>query len=141
MRHRRNPFIYWYICNSNFGWRKESFFTGTALIGTRTLWTLISPCYKYSGLERLGFLVHDKPCFSQKVQENVVHRVVSCSSWPYEVHMFVSSCNLSWTKWNKLCEDKYWNKFRYSCIQFFSFSDSVIITWARHHLSSEWLRS
>ena len=44
------------------------------------------------------------------------------SSWPYEVHMFTSSCNLSWTKWNRLCKIKYWNKFTYSCIQFFFLS-------------------
>ena len=114
----KNSLICWYLYNSNFEWRKWSFFTCATFISTRTLQALISHCHKYSGLERLGFLVHESPCFSLKVQENIAHHVILGSSWPYKVHMFVSSCNLSWIKWNRLCKDKYWNKFRYSCIQF-----------------------
>ena len=53
--------------------------------------------------------------------------------------MSASSCNLSWTEWNSFCKDKYWNKFRCSCIQFFSFSGSIITTWTSHHLFLEWL--
>ena len=78
--------------------------------------------------------------FLAKIQEKVVHHVISCSSWRYEVYMFASSCNLPWTKSNRRCKDKYWSKFLYSCIQFFfSFSDSVNTTSAHHHCFLEWL--
>ena len=45
-----------------------------------------------SGLEKLEFLVQESPCSSKQVQENIVHLIILCSSWPYEVHMFTSSC-------------------------------------------------
>ena len=56
-----------YVILYNFGWRKYSFFADTNLFGTRTLQTLIFPCHKYSGLEKLAFLVHGSPCSSPKV--------------------------------------------------------------------------
>ena len=106
-------------------WMKEIIVLYLHYFNIKTLRTLFSPCHKYSGLERFEFLVHESPCSSQKVQENVVHHVISGSSWPYEVHLFASWCNLSWTKWNRLCKNKYWNKFRYSRIQCFFISQIV----------------
>ena len=40
------------------------------------------PCKKFRlipGLKKLSFLVHESPCFSKKVQENVVCLVILCT--------------------------------------------------------------
>ena len=66
-------------------------------ICSSTLWT---------GLEKLGFLVHKSPCSSKQVQENVVHLVILCTLWLYEVHVFTSSCTSPCTKWNMLWKDE-----------------------------------
>ena len=68
-----------------------------------------------SGLEKLGFLVHESPCSSKQVQENVLRFVILCFSWPYEEHIFTSS----------LSKGKYWNRFKYSCIQRFFLPPTV----------------
>ena len=33
----------------------------------------------YTGLEKLAFLVHESPCSSKQVQENIVHLVILCT--------------------------------------------------------------
>ena len=87
-----------------------------------------------SGQAKFGFLVHENPCSSKQVQENVVRLVILCPSQPYEVHMFTSSCTWSWSKWNRLSKGKYWkNSSTAISSVFFSFSDSVIASWERHH--------
>ena len=61
-----------------------------------------------SWLEKLGFLVHESLCSSKQLQENVVHLIILCTLWLYEVHVFVSSHTSSCTKWNMLPKDV-WN--------------------------------
>ena len=51
-----------------------------------------------SGLERLGFLVHESPCSSKQVQENVVRLKILFTLRLFEVHVFTSSCTSSCTK-------------------------------------------
>ena len=72
---------------------------------------------------------------SQKVQENVAHHASLCLSWPYGVHMFASS---SWTKWGYAKINIEINSGT-AVSSFFSFSDSVITTWACHHWFLKWL--
>ena len=57
----------------------------------------------YSGLEKLGFLVHESPCSSKQVQENVVCLKILFTLRLSEVHVFTSSCT-SCTKWSILLE-------------------------------------
>ena len=53
--------------------------------------------------------------------------------------MFASSCNLSWS--NEIGYAKINTEINSGTVvySFFSFSDSIITTWARHHLFLEWL--
>ena len=53
-----------------------------------------------TGLEKLGFLVHESPCSSKQVQENVVRLVTLCTLWLYMIHVFALSCTSSCTKSN-----------------------------------------
>ena len=71
-------------------------------------WSVFSPNPgKYGpGLKKLAFLVHESPCSSKQVQENVVHLVILCTLWLYKVHVFTSSCTSSFTKWNMLWKDE-----------------------------------
>ena len=61
---------------------------------------------EFSGLEKLGLLVHESPCSSKQVQEKVVCLVILCTLWFfYEIHVFTSLCTLC-TKWNMLWKDE-----------------------------------
>ena len=55
--------------------------------------------------EKLGLLVHESQFSLKQVQENIVPLIILCNLWLNEVHMFVSSCTSSCTKWNMLWED------------------------------------
>ena len=79
-----------------------------------------------SGLEKLGFLVNKNLCSSNQVQENVMCLVIFCFLLCYEVKVFPSPCTSLCIKSNRLWKEKCWNKFRYSYIQYFFFSDSII---------------
>ena len=71
--------------------------------------TLITSEYvlvNISGLEKLDFLVHESPCSSKQVQENVARLKILFTLWLFEVQVFTSSCSSSCTKWNILWKDE-----------------------------------
>ena len=59
-----------------------------------------------TGLEILGFLVHESPCSSKQVQENVVRLKILCTLQFFEVHKVTTSCTSSCTKLNILWKDE-----------------------------------
>ena len=72
-------------------------------------WTYVLHSLEYngvSGLEKLGFLVHESPCSSKQVQENVVRLKILFTLWLFEVHVFTSLCTSSCTKWSILWKDE-----------------------------------
>ena len=84
-------------------------------------------------------MVNESLCSSKQVQENVVHLIISCSLWHYEVKVFAWPCTSLWTKSNRLWKGKCWNKFRYSYIQccfFFLWQHNYTL---ENHMFLEWL--
>ena len=59
-----------------------------------------------AGLEKLDFLVHESPCSSKQVQENVARLKILFTLWLFEVQVFTSLCSSSCTKWNILWKDE-----------------------------------
>ena len=109
-------------------WMKEIIILYLHYFNIWTLRTLISLCHKFSGLERFGFLVHESPCSSQKVQENVVHHVI----WaPRDLMRY--TCSLHRVTYHEPNEIGYAKinieiNAGIAVSSFFYFSDSIITT-------------
>ena len=104
-----------------FMWTIPHFIQGEMHKYTYFMWTV-----PLSGLEKLGFLGNESSCSSKQVEGNVVRLIILRFLWRYELKMFASPFTSLCTKSNRLWKENCWNKFRYSYIQCFFFSDSII---------------
>ena len=85
--------------------------------------TNIASLNMHARASKISFTGAWMPSLLKPVQKNILCLEILCSSWPYKEHVSLppSLCAFSYTKWNKLCKGKYWNRFRCNCIKCFFF--------------------